>query len=115
VKAWQQEPDEPDWTLVDDEVIDLEPYVVSGDDTLLLPFIRWRLEVGPESVRRHVEDMAPALTAQANLAARASQRFYDQNVQVGPRDRAPIVYVTDEAMIRAGRDIGTILKGLFGR
>lgn len=99
----------------DEPIIELEPYVVRGDTTLLLAIIRRDLELGPETIRRRVAEMAPVLSQRAELAARATGRFFAEPSAGGPVDRPSMVYVNNVQAVESGRKFGEMLDHLFNR
>jgi hypothetical protein len=91
---------------LDEEVIMLEPYVVEGDRGPLLPSIRRRLELGPESIRKRVEEMAPRESRIAESIGRNTDAFFKDSGNLGPGDRPEMVRLNDRDAAKISRDIG---------
>jgi hypothetical protein len=70
----------------EEPVVDLEPMTVTSDDATLLMQIRRRIELGPESVQRRLAELSPMLARDAAYDARAADRFFTEDPNIGPAD-----------------------------
>ncbi len=81
-------------------IIELEPFIVEGDDGLLIARIRRQLELGPASIRRRVAELSPALAREARYSGLASDRFFMEERPGMPRDAAGVVPVSIVEAVR---------------
>ena len=96
---------------VDGPVIELEPYIVVGEKApLLMAALRRRLDQGPDALRLRIHVLAPVMAQEAELLGRINDRFFDQQMTFGPRDRPSTFYLTNRDASRIGRSIGFALK-----
>jgi hypothetical protein len=94
----------------DQPVVDLTPMTVTSDDASLLLQIRRRIELGPESVQRRLAELSPMLARDAAYEARAADRFFTEDPNIGPADSGspahvdfvPILKSTAKAIKNAG-------------
>lgn len=70
----------------EDPVVDLTPMTVTSDDASLLLQIRRRIELGPESIQRRLAELSPMLAREAAYDARAADRFFTEDPNIGPAD-----------------------------
>lgn len=99
---------------VEGPVVELEPFVVQGDSSLVIAAVRRYLELGPESIRRRVAELAPTLSSQADLAGRINERFLTEPTGGTPADRGPGVFPLDNHQLGAiGRTVGKFVGSAF--
>lgn len=67
-------------------VVDLTPMTVKTDDSPLLQEVRKRIEMGPESIRNRLAELSPMLARDAAYDARAAERFFTEDPNIGPTD-----------------------------
>jgi hypothetical protein len=67
-------------------VVDLAPMTVKTDDSPLLQEVRKRIEMGPESIRNRLAELSPMLAQDAAYDARAADRFFTEDADIGPSD-----------------------------
>ena len=92
-------------------VIDLAPITVRTDDSPLLQEVRKRIELGPESLRERLAELSPMLARDAAYDARAADRFFTEDANIGPSDAGsparvdflPILKSADNA-VRSGEN-----------
>jgi hypothetical protein len=94
-------------------LIELEPYVVRGDTTLLLAAVRRYLDLGPVSISRRVAELSPTLARQAEFSGRAGETFFLQPAPGRPGDAPGVVPVSVEEFFRLARDVGDSVRSIL--
>lgn len=67
-------------------VVDLAPMTVRTDDSPLLQEVRKRIEMGPDSIRQRLAELSPMMARDAAYDARAADRFFTEDENIGPSD-----------------------------
>lgn len=90
--------------------IELEPFVVKGDDTPLLAAVRRHLELGPVSIRTRVAELAPAMNRQVQFSGRANEAFFAAPAGGQPADTSRTVPITFEDILAINRSLTHMVR-----
>lgn len=71
---------------VEGPIIELDPYIVEGDDSLIMARVRREMERRPESVRRRLAELSPRMAGRAQDDGRAQNRIMTDDLRAGASD-----------------------------